>query len=114
MMDEEIRRSVPPEDDGGFLLTSCRLVSLNFVVTMVPRSDDVRYMTDENLASFHRNRRRLPRKQRQYESSNKANRQLVKRNRPSSSGETDLRISSPNTFTRNGSKLNRSILLKQE
>ncbi|VEL40590.1 unnamed protein product [Protopolystoma xenopodis] len=35
-------------------------------------------------------------------SSSKANRQLVKRNSPSSSGGTDLRISSPNTSTRNG------------
>ncbi|VEL25028.1 unnamed protein product [Protopolystoma xenopodis] len=73
---------------------------------MVPRSDDVRHMTDESLAPFHRNRRSLPRKQRQHESSSKANRQLVKRNPPSSSGGTDLRISSPNTFTRNESKLN--------
>ncbi|VEL14807.1 unnamed protein product [Protopolystoma xenopodis] len=31
-----------------------------------------------------------------------ANRQLVKRNPPSSLGGTELRISSPNTFTRNG------------
>ncbi|VEL13059.1 unnamed protein product [Protopolystoma xenopodis] len=30
---------------------------------------------------------------------------LIKKNRPSSSGGTDLRISSPHTFTRNGSKL---------
>ncbi|VEL11625.1 unnamed protein product [Protopolystoma xenopodis] len=37
-------------------------------------------MTYESLAPFHRNRRRLPRKQRQHESSSKANRQLVKRN----------------------------------
>ncbi|VEL34186.1 unnamed protein product [Protopolystoma xenopodis] len=37
-------------------------------------------------------------------SSSKANRQLVKRNSPSSSGGTDLRISSPNTSTRNGIK----------
>ncbi|VEL43082.1 unnamed protein product [Protopolystoma xenopodis] len=59
-------------------------------------------MTDERLAPFHLNRRRSPRKQRQNESSSKDNRQLVKRNPPSSSGGTDLRISSPNTFTRNG------------
>ncbi|VEL09063.1 unnamed protein product [Protopolystoma xenopodis] len=52
---------------------------------MIPRSDDVR----------HRNRRRLPRKQRQHEASSKANRQLAERNPPSSSGGTDLRISSP-------------------
>ncbi|VEL34300.1 unnamed protein product [Protopolystoma xenopodis] len=45
-------------------------------------------------------------KQRQHESSSKANRQLIKRNRQSSSGGTDLRISSPNTFTRNGNELN--------
>ncbi|VEL33789.1 unnamed protein product [Protopolystoma xenopodis] len=55
-------------------------------------------MTDESLATFHRNRRRLPRK---HESSSKANRQLVKRNSPSSSGGTALRISSPNTSTQN-------------
>ncbi|VEL32519.1 unnamed protein product [Protopolystoma xenopodis] len=59
-------------------------------------------MTDESLAPFHRNRRRLPRKRLQHESSSKANRQLVKRNPPSSSSGTDLRIYSPNTFTRNG------------
>ncbi|VEL40871.1 unnamed protein product, partial [Protopolystoma xenopodis] len=73
---------------------------------MLPRSDDVRHMTDESLAPFHRNRRKLPWKQRQHESSSKANRLLVKRNLPSSSGGTNLRISSPNTFTRNGSELN--------
>ncbi|VEL32413.1 unnamed protein product [Protopolystoma xenopodis] len=50
-------------------------------------------MTEESLAPFYRNRRRLPRKQRQHECSSKANRQLVKRNAPSSSGGTDLRIS---------------------
>ncbi|VEL32279.1 unnamed protein product [Protopolystoma xenopodis] len=60
---------------------------------MLPRSDAVRHMTDESLTPFHRNRKRMPRKQRQHESSNKANRQLVKRNPPSSSGGTDLRIS---------------------
>ncbi|VEL36809.1 unnamed protein product [Protopolystoma xenopodis] len=69
---------------------------------MLPRSDDVRHMTDQSLAPFHRNRRRLPRKQRQHESSSKANRQLFKRNPPSSSGGIYLQISSPNTFTRNG------------
>ncbi|VEL38607.1 unnamed protein product [Protopolystoma xenopodis] len=80
---------------------------------------DVRHMTDESLAPFHRNRGRLPRKPRQHESSRKLVftgtegdclgnsvsmnlpvkpiRQLVKRNSPSSSGGTDLRISSPNT-----------------
>ncbi|VEL42861.1 unnamed protein product [Protopolystoma xenopodis] len=73
---------------------------------MLPRSDNVRHMTDESFAPFHRNRRRLPRKQRQHESSSKANRQLVKRNPLSPFGGTDLRISSPNTFTRNGSRLN--------
>ncbi|VEL12179.1 unnamed protein product [Protopolystoma xenopodis] len=66
---------------------------------MVPRSDDVRHMTDESSAPLHWNRKRLPRKQRQHESSSKANRQLVKMNWPSSSGGTDLRISSPNAFT---------------
>ncbi|VEL07489.1 unnamed protein product [Protopolystoma xenopodis] len=71
---------------------------------MLPRFDDVRHMKDENLAPFHRNRRRFPRKQLQHECSSKANRQLVKRNPPSSSGGLDLRISSPNTFTPNGSK----------
>ncbi|VEL38770.1 unnamed protein product [Protopolystoma xenopodis] len=74
---------------------------------MIPRSDDVRHMKHENLAPFHRNRRRLPRKQRQHECCSKANRQLVKRNPPLSSGGTDLRISSPNTSTRNGIKLNK-------
>ncbi|VEL40956.1 unnamed protein product [Protopolystoma xenopodis] len=44
-------------------------------------------------------------------SSSKANRQLVKRNSPSSSGGTDLRISSPNTSTRNGSNPNNVDLL---
>ncbi|VEL16457.1 unnamed protein product [Protopolystoma xenopodis] len=58
-------------------------------------------MTDESLAPFNRIRRRLPRKQRPHESSSKANRQLVKRNPPSSSGGTALRISSPNTSTQN-------------
>ncbi|VEL06984.1 unnamed protein product [Protopolystoma xenopodis] len=72
---------------------------------MLPRSDDVHYMTDEGLSPFHQNRRRLRRKQRQHESASKANRQLVKRNRPSSSGETELRISSSNTSTRNGRKI---------
>ncbi|VEL16156.1 unnamed protein product [Protopolystoma xenopodis] len=69
---------------------------------MLLRSDDVRHMTDESSARVHRNRRRLPRKQRQHECSSKANRQLVKRH--PSSGGTDLRISSPNTSTRNESK----------
>ncbi|VEL43556.1 unnamed protein product [Protopolystoma xenopodis] len=50
---------------------------------MLPRSDDVRHMTHESSARVHRNRRRLPQKQRQHESSSKANRQLVKRNPPS-------------------------------
>ncbi|VEL41733.1 unnamed protein product [Protopolystoma xenopodis] len=68
---------------------------------MLPRSDDVRHMTDES-----RNRSRLPRKQRQHESSSKANRQLVKRSPPSSSGGTDLRISLLNTFTLTRSKFN--------
>ncbi|VEL08208.1 unnamed protein product [Protopolystoma xenopodis] len=76
------------------------------LLTMAPCSDDVRLMTGESLAPFHRNRRRLTREQRQYESSSKVNRQLVKRDPPLSSGGTDLQISSPNTFTRNGSKLN--------
>ncbi|VEL07952.1 unnamed protein product [Protopolystoma xenopodis] len=51
---------------------------------MIPRSDVMCYMTDESLAPFYRNRR----------------------NPPSSSGGSDLRISSRNTSTRNGSKLN--------
>ncbi|VEL36302.1 unnamed protein product [Protopolystoma xenopodis] len=71
---------------------------------MIPCSDDVRHMTDESLVPFYRNRKRLLRKQRQHESFSKANRQLVKRNPPSSSSGTGLRISSPNTFTRNGMK----------
>ncbi|VEL43182.1 unnamed protein product [Protopolystoma xenopodis] len=69
---------------------------------MISCSDDLRHMTDESLAPFLWNRRRLARKQRQHEYSSKANRQLVKRNQASSSGGTDLQISSPNTFTRNG------------
>ncbi|VEL12962.1 unnamed protein product [Protopolystoma xenopodis] len=73
---------------------------------MLPRSDDVHHVTDESFAPFHWNRVRLPREQSQHECFTKANRQLVKRNLPSSSGGVDLRISSPNTFTRNGSKLN--------
>ncbi|VEL38151.1 unnamed protein product [Protopolystoma xenopodis] len=72
---------------------------------MVPRSEDVRHVAHKSLAPFHRNRVRLPRKQRQHEFSSKANRQLVKRNRPSSSGRANLRISSPHTSTRNESKL---------
>ncbi|VEL29057.1 unnamed protein product [Protopolystoma xenopodis] len=79
---------------------------------------------NRQLARVHRNQRRLPRKQRQHESSSKANRQLgiegdylgnsVSMNLPvkpidswssgirhwSSSGGTDIRISSRNTFTR--------------
>ncbi|VEL28099.1 unnamed protein product [Protopolystoma xenopodis] len=76
---------------------------------MLPRSDDVRHMTDESSPRFYRNRRGLPQKQRQHVSSSKANRQLVKRNPPSSFGKTDLRISSPNTSTGNGSKLNNNL-----
>ncbi|VEL15328.1 unnamed protein product [Protopolystoma xenopodis] len=57
---------------------------------------------DKSPAPFHRNRRRLPRKQPQHECSSKANRQLVKRNPSSSFGGTDLRVSSPNTSARNG------------
>ncbi|VEL20410.1 unnamed protein product [Protopolystoma xenopodis] len=72
---------------------------------MLPGFDKVRHMMDESLAPFHRNRSRLPRKQRQQECSSKANLQLVKKNPSSSSGGTELRISSRNPFTRNGSKL---------
>ncbi|VEL14710.1 unnamed protein product [Protopolystoma xenopodis] len=39
---------------------------------MIPCSDDVRHMKHENLAPFHRNRKRLPRKQRQHECSSKS------------------------------------------
>ncbi|VEL24568.1 unnamed protein product, partial [Protopolystoma xenopodis] len=60
-------------------------------------------MTEESLAPFNRNRRRFLRKQRQHESSSKANRQLVKKNPPSLSDGIDIRISSSNTSTRNGS-----------
>ncbi|VEL35438.1 unnamed protein product [Protopolystoma xenopodis] len=56
-------------------------------------------MTYERLAPFYRNRRRLTRKQRRHECSTNSN-------PPSSSGGIDLRISSPNTFTRNGIKFN--------
>ncbi|VEL24528.1 unnamed protein product [Protopolystoma xenopodis] len=78
--------------------------SQNLVVAMISCSDDVFHFMDESLVSLHRNPKRLPRKQRYHECSSKANRQLVKRNPPSSSGGIDLRISLSNTFTRNGSK----------
>ncbi|VEL11101.1 unnamed protein product [Protopolystoma xenopodis] len=51
--------------------------SLNFVVTTISCSDDVRDIADEILAPFYLNRSRLPRKQRQHESPSKANRQLI-------------------------------------
>ncbi|VEL43019.1 unnamed protein product [Protopolystoma xenopodis] len=70
-------------------------------------------ITDESFAPFRRNRTRLPRKQRQLECSSKANRQLVKRNPASSSGGTELRITSANTFTRNGSELNNNYETKE-
>ncbi|VEL40988.1 unnamed protein product [Protopolystoma xenopodis] len=76
--------------------------SLNLVVMMITCSYDVRHMTDESLTLFHQNRRILPRKQRHHEYSSKANRQLIKRNPPLSSGGIDLRISSPDTLTRSG------------
>ncbi|VEL26654.1 unnamed protein product [Protopolystoma xenopodis] len=44
---------------------------------MLPRSGDVRHLKDERLAPFHRNRRRLPRKQHQHECSSKANRRRL-------------------------------------
>ncbi|VEL10267.1 unnamed protein product [Protopolystoma xenopodis] len=72
---------------------------------MIPCSDDFRHATDKSLAPFHQKQERLSRKQRQQGGSSKANRQLVKRNPPSSSGEIDFRISSPNPFTQNGNKL---------
>ncbi|VEL42578.1 unnamed protein product [Protopolystoma xenopodis] len=75
--------------------------SFNLVVTMIPCSCDGR-----KLNTFYRNRKRLPRKQCQHECSSKANRQMVKRNPSSSSGGIDLRISSTNTSSRNGSNLN--------
>ncbi|VEL40114.1 unnamed protein product [Protopolystoma xenopodis] len=75
---------------------------------MIPCSDDVRHLTEESLAHFHQNRRRLPRKQRQHESSTRANRQLIQRNPPSYSGGIDLRISPPNTFARNGTSAERT------
>ncbi|VEL37329.1 unnamed protein product [Protopolystoma xenopodis] len=68
------------------LVTFLPYASLNLVVKMIPCSDSGRHVTGESLAPFHQNRRRLPRKQHQHKSSSKANRQLVKRNRPSSSG----------------------------
>ncbi|VEL14178.1 unnamed protein product [Protopolystoma xenopodis] len=73
---------------------------------MTACSDAVRQLTDGNSVPFHRNRSRLPRKQRQHECSSKANRQLVKRSPPSSCGGIAAGISSPNTSTRNGSKHN--------
>ncbi|VEL37494.1 unnamed protein product [Protopolystoma xenopodis] len=68
-------------------------------------------MTDESLAPFHRNRRKSARKQRHHECSSKANRQMVKRNKLSSSGGIDPLISSPNTFSRHGNELNNTQTL---
>ncbi|VEL26387.1 unnamed protein product [Protopolystoma xenopodis] len=79
---------------------------------MISFSDDVRHMTHKNLAPFYRNRSRLPRKQRQRESSSKVIRQLVKRNPPSSSGIRPAFESLRPKLTRNGSKLNELELLK--
>ncbi|VEL33411.1 unnamed protein product [Protopolystoma xenopodis] len=67
---------------------------------MIPCSVGVRHMTDESSAPFHRTRMRLPQKQRDCECSSKANRQLVKKNPPLSSGGIEIRISSLTTFTR--------------
>ncbi|VEL11618.1 unnamed protein product [Protopolystoma xenopodis] len=53
----------------------------------------------------------MPCKQRRHECSRKANRQMVKKNPSSSSGGIDFRISSPNIFTRNGSRFNRKNML---
>ncbi|VEL36255.1 unnamed protein product [Protopolystoma xenopodis] len=68
---------------------------------MLPWYDDVLYMTDESSAFFSG-----------IEGDYLGNSvtmnvsvKLVKRNPPSSSDGLDLRNSSPNTFTRNGSKL---------
>ncbi|VEL11344.1 unnamed protein product [Protopolystoma xenopodis] len=59
-------------------------------------------MVDESLALFDW-------KQREEECSSKVNRELVKRNQPSSSGRFVLAILSPNTFIRNGNELSNCI-----
>ncbi|VEL39152.1 unnamed protein product [Protopolystoma xenopodis] len=66
---------------------------------MLPRSDDVRH-DGRKLSIFSPESNEIASETIEY--SSKANRQLVKRNPPSSSGGTDLQISLPNTFTRNG------------
>ncbi|VEL37529.1 unnamed protein product [Protopolystoma xenopodis] len=59
-------------------------------------------MTDKSFAPFHLSQKRLPCKPCYHDCSSKAIRELIKRNPSSSSGGIDLRISSPNNFTRNG------------
>ncbi|VEL07310.1 unnamed protein product [Protopolystoma xenopodis] len=56
---------------------------------MIPYSDDICHTMDDRLASFHRNRWRLSLKQHQQECSSKSNRQLIKSNLTSSSGDSD-------------------------
>ncbi|VEL38447.1 unnamed protein product [Protopolystoma xenopodis] len=98
---EETRKSVPQEEDGGFHGDQLSIgFAVRFMVTLFPRQSPS--IPSRNLFSTGIEGDCLL-KQRQHESSSKANRQLVKRNPPSCSGGTDLRISSPNTFIRNGS-----------
>ncbi|VEL11360.1 unnamed protein product [Protopolystoma xenopodis] len=84
-----------------------------FPLTIGPSCDNEVNPLLERLVRFHRNRRRLPRKQRQHECSSKANRQLAKRNPPSSSGGIDLQTSSTNASTRNGIRALNRISLTQ-
>ncbi|VEL31359.1 unnamed protein product [Protopolystoma xenopodis] len=80
VLGEEIRRSVPPEDDGGFRLL--RKQRMNLPVKPIDswsRGIRRRLLVESNFESLH-----------PHESSSKANRQLVKRNPPSSSGGTAL------------------------
>ncbi|VEL31521.1 unnamed protein product [Protopolystoma xenopodis] len=59
---EEIRSSIPPEDDGGFLLTSCRLALLEDSCI----SEVIFFDSGEKVLSFrpsydeHHRRRRIP------------------------------------------------------
>ncbi|VEL17666.1 unnamed protein product [Protopolystoma xenopodis] len=118
MFGGEIRTLIPPADDGGCLLTSCRFALQRIHADAV--SEAISFGQEESAVVFWWNRpsnlftkhfyskwKRSPRKQHQQESSRKANLQLVKRNPPSSSGGIDLGNFSPNPFTRKGSGLNK-------
>ncbi|VEL07092.1 unnamed protein product [Protopolystoma xenopodis] len=94
---EEIRSSVPPQDDDQLSIGS----TVRFMLTLFPRQSAISFDSGEKVLSFrldgrvfltrslefhcdhdtsfvHRNRRRLPRKQRHRECSSKANRKLVR------------------------------------